>query len=220
MVPNRMTYDEGIEQIRTGGVIAILRLQSAEDLMPAAEAIRAGGVTAIEFTLTTPGAIRELAPARARLGPGILLGVGTVLTREAAREAVEAGAEFVVAPNLNLAVVRTCREAGVPVIPGAFTATEVVEAWEAGASLVKVFPVGSVGPRYLRDLRGPLPHIPLVPTGGVSLETAPAFIRAGAAALGVGGEMVSRDLLARRDFAEITRRAQAFADVVARARAS
>jgi len=214
-----MTHDATIARIRAGGVIAILRLDRPDALVPAAEAIRAGGVTAIEFTLTTPGAIRELGPARARLGPGILLGVGTVLTAAAAREAIEAGAEFVVAPNLNDSVVRACRDAGVPVVPGAFTATEVVQAWDAGASLVKVFPVGSVGPRYIRDLRGPLPHIPLVPTGGVSLETADAFVRAGAAALGVGGEMVSRDLLARGELAEVTRRARAFADAVARARA-
>jgi 2-dehydro-3-deoxyphosphogluconate aldolase/(4S)-4-hydroxy-2-oxoglutarate aldolase len=214
-----MSHDAKVERIRTGGVIAILRLDSADTLVRAAEAIRDGGVTAIEFTLTTPGAIGELAPARARLGPGILLGVGTVLTAAAAREAIEAGAEFVVAPNLNPDVIRACRDAGVPVIPGAFTATEVVQAWDAGASLVKVFPVGSVGPRYIRDLRGPLPHIPLVPTGGVSLETAEAFVQAGAAALGVGGEMVPRDLLARGDFAEIARRARAFAHAVARARA-
>ena len=214
-----MTHDTRVQQIVGGGVIAILRLQAADDLVPAAEAIRAGGVTAIEFTLTTPGAIRELGPARARLGPGVLFGVGTVLTAEAAREAIEAGAEFVVAPNLNAAVIRTCRDVGVPVVPGAFTPTEVVQAWDLGASLVKVFPVGSVGPRYIRDLRGPLPHIPLVPTGGVSLQTAETFIHAGAAALGVGGEMVSRDLLARRDFAEITLRARAFARAVARARA-
>lgn len=214
-----MTHDTRVQQIVGGGVIAILRLQAADDLVPAAEAIRAGGVTAIEFTLTTPGAIRELGPARARLGPGVLFGVGTVLTAEAAREAIEAGAEFVVAPNLNAAVIRTCRDVGVPVVPGAFTPTEVVQAWDLGASLVKVFPVGSVGPRYIRDLRGPLSHIPLVPTGGVSLETAETFIQAGAAALGVGGEMVSRDLLARRDFAEITLRARAFARAVARARA-
>jgi 2-dehydro-3-deoxyphosphogluconate aldolase/(4S)-4-hydroxy-2-oxoglutarate aldolase len=213
-----VTHDERVEQIRAGGVIAILRLPRSDDLVPAAEAIQAGGVTAIEFTLTTPGALRELAPARARLGDGILLGVGTVLTPEAAREALDAGAEFVVAPNVDPAVVRACRDAGVPVVPGAFTPTEIVRAWDLGASLVKVFPVGSVGPRYLRDLRGPLPHIPLVPTGGVSLETVAEFVRSGAAAVGVGGEMVPRDLLTRRDFAEISRRARAFADAVARAR--
>jgi 2-dehydro-3-deoxyphosphogluconate aldolase/(4S)-4-hydroxy-2-oxoglutarate aldolase len=207
-----------VTRIRAGGVIAILRLAAAEDLVPVAEAIEAGGVAAIEFTLTTPGAVRVLEPARARLGAGIALGVGTVLTRQSAEDAIAAGAEFVVAPNLCPAVVDACRAAGVPVIPGAFSPTEVAAAWDAGASLVKVFPVGSVGPRYIRDLRGPFPHIPMVPTGGVSLDAVPAFLQAGAAALGVGGEMVPKDLLARRAFAEISARARAFADAVRHAR--
>ena len=207
-----------VERIRAGGVIAILRLDAAEDLVPVAEAIQAGGVTAIEFTLTTPGAVRVLRPARMRLGREVLLGVGTVLSAEAAQEAIEAGAEFVVAPNLNPSVVGACRAAGIPVIPGAFSPTEVVAAWDAGASLVKVFPVGSVGPRYIRDLRGPFPYIPLVPTGGVSLDNLEAFIQAGAVAVGVGGEMVPKDLLARRAFPEITARARAFSDAILRAR--
>lgn len=213
-----MSNDERVERLLAGGVIAILRLATADDLLPVAEAIREGGVTAIEFTLTTPGAIRALEPAREKLGGGVLLGVGTVLTAEAARDAIAAGAEYVVAPNVNPAVVEVCRDRHVPVVPGAFTPTEIVQAWNLGASLVKVFPVGSVGPRYIQDLRGPLPHIPMVPTGGVSLENVEAFIIAGAAAVGVGGEMVPKDLLARRAFGEITKRARAFADAVARAR--
>lgn len=213
-----MKAGEVADQIRAGGLVAIMRLPAPDDLLPAAEAIREGGVTAIEFTLTTPGAIEALGPARSRLGGGILLGVGTVLSAEAAREAIRAGAEFLVAPTLNPDVVRACREAGVPVIPGAFTPTEIVQAWELGASLVKVFPAGPVGPRYIQDLQGPLPHIPLVPTGGVSLENVSAFIQAGAAAVGVGGEMVSRDLLTRRAFAEITSRARGFSEAVRRAR--
>jgi 2-dehydro-3-deoxyphosphogluconate aldolase/(4S)-4-hydroxy-2-oxoglutarate aldolase len=207
-----------VERLRAGGVIAILRLAAAGDLVPAAEAIAAGGVTAIEFTLTTPGAVRALGPARAQLGPGVALGVGTVLTREKAEEAIAAGAEFVVAPNLCPVVIDACRAAGVPVIPGAFSPTEVAAAWDAGASLVKVFPVGSVGPRYIRDLRGPFPDIPMVPTGGVSLDGVAAYLQAGAAAVGVGSEMVPKDLLARRAFPEITARARAFADAVRHAR--
>jgi 2-dehydro-3-deoxyphosphogluconate aldolase/(4S)-4-hydroxy-2-oxoglutarate aldolase len=211
---------DAVERIVAGGVIAILRLVAAEDLVPAARAIAAGGVTAIEFTLTTPGAVRALGPARDVLGRSILLGVGTVLTAEAAREAIGAGAEFVVAPNLNAEVVGACRATAIPVIPGALTPTEVVQAWDLGASLVKVFPAGSVGPRYIRDLRGPLPHIPLVPTGGVSLDNVAAFLQAGAAAVGVGGEMVPTDLLARRAYDAIEARARAFAEAVGRARAT
>jgi 2-dehydro-3-deoxyphosphogluconate aldolase/(4S)-4-hydroxy-2-oxoglutarate aldolase len=215
-----MSNDERVERLLAGGVIAILRLATADDLQPVAEAIREGGVTAIEFTLTTPGAIRALEPAREKLGGGVLLGVGTVLTAEAARDAIAAGAEYVVAPNVNPAVVGVCRDRHVPVVPGAFTPTEIVQAWDLGASLVKVFPVGSIGPRYIKDLRGPLPHIPLVPTGGVSLENVEAFIAAGAAAVGVGGEMVPKEVLARREFGEITARAREFAEAVRRARAS
>jgi 2-dehydro-3-deoxyphosphogluconate aldolase/(4S)-4-hydroxy-2-oxoglutarate aldolase len=207
-----------VKRIRAGGVIAILRLGAADDLVPVAEAIGAGGVRAIEFTLTTPGAVRALGPPRARRGPEVALGVGTVLTREQAEEAIAAGAQFVVAPNLCPAVIDACRAAGVPAVPGAFSPTEVAAAWDAGASLVKVFPVGSVGPRYIRDLRGPFPHIPMVPTGGVSLEGVAAFLQAGAAAVGVGGEMIPKDLLARRAFDEITIRARAFAGAARQAR--
>jgi 2-dehydro-3-deoxyphosphogluconate aldolase/(4S)-4-hydroxy-2-oxoglutarate aldolase len=209
---------EAIEQVANGGVIAIIRLPTAEDLLPVAEAIRDGGVTAIEFTLTTPGAIRGMESARARLGRDILLGVGTVLTAEAARETIRAGAQFLVAPNLNSEVVRTGKEAGVPVIPGALTPTEIIHAWEAGASLVKLFPANAVGPRYVKDLQGPLPHIPLLPTGGMSLENVAAFIQAGAVAVGVGSEMIPADLLARRAFREITSRARAFVEAVKAAR--
>jgi 2-dehydro-3-deoxyphosphogluconate aldolase / (4S)-4-hydroxy-2-oxoglutarate aldolase len=209
---------EAVEQLVAGGVVAIIRLPSSEDLVPATEAIRAGGVTAIEFTLTTPGALQALGSARMKLGRGILLGVGTVLTADAAREAVRGGAEFLVAPNFNPEVLRVGREAGVPVIPGALTPTEVVQAWEAGASLVKLFPANMLGPRYIKDLQGPLPHIPLLPTGGLSLDNVAAFIQAGAAAVGVGGEMVSKEQLARRAFPEITARARAFVDAVKGAR--
>lgn len=209
---------EAVDRIVTGGVVAIIRLPSTDDLLPAAEAIRDGGVTAIEFTLTTPGALQALESARIKLGRGILLGVGTVLTAEAAREAVRGGAEFLVAPNFNPEVVRAGREAGVPVIPGALTPTEIVQAWEAGASMVKLFPANVVGTRYVKDLQGPLPHIPLLPTGGVSLDSAAAFIQAGAAAVGVGGEIVSIELLARRGFPEITARARAFCEAIRYAR--
>ena len=213
-----MGAPEAIEQIVAGGVIAIIRLPTDEDLLPAAEAIRDGGVTAIEITLTTPGVVRALAPVRARLGRDILLGVGTVLTAEAAREAIRGGAQFLVGPNFNPEVVRAGREAGVPVIPGALTPTEIVQAWDGGASLVKLFPANAVGPRYIKDLQGPLPHIPLLPIGGVSLENVAAFIQAGAVAVGVGGEIVTTDLLARRAFREITSRSRAFVEAVKAAR--
>jgi 2-dehydro-3-deoxyphosphogluconate aldolase/(4S)-4-hydroxy-2-oxoglutarate aldolase len=207
-----------VERILSGGVIGILRLSAPDDLLPAALAVREGGVTVIEFTLTTPGSLQALQPAREKLGRDVLLGVGTVLTAGTAKEAIQAGADFIVAPALNPEVVRVALEADLPVIPGAMTPTEIQHAWDLGARLIKVFPAGPLGPRYIKDLLAPLPHLRLVPTGGVTLENVAEFIRAGAAAVGVGGEMIPRDLLARRDFPEITRRARQFADAVRRAR--
>jgi 2-dehydro-3-deoxyphosphogluconate aldolase/(4S)-4-hydroxy-2-oxoglutarate aldolase len=213
-----MNGADAVKQIEAGGIIAIIRLSSAADLMPAAEALREGGLTVIEFALTSPGALSALERARTALGRGTFLGAGTVLTKDQAKDAIRAGAEFMVAPNLNPEVLRAGIDAGVPVVPGAFTPTEIVNAWGLGASLVKVFPVSTVGPRYIADLRGPLPHIPLVPTGGVSLQSVGAFIQAGAAAVGVGGELVSQEMLERRAFREITTRAREFVNAVQLAR--
>jgi 2-dehydro-3-deoxyphosphogluconate aldolase/(4S)-4-hydroxy-2-oxoglutarate aldolase len=209
---------EAVNSIVAGGVIAIVRLPSADVLVPAAEAIREGGVAAIEVTPTTPGAVQALGPAGVKLGRGILLGLGSVLTPEAARDAIRAGAEFLVAPNLNPDVVRVGREAGVPVIPGAFTPTEIVQAWDLGASLVKVFPAGHAGAGYIKEILISLPDVRLVPAGGISLENVGEFIRAGAAAVGVGDEMVPKDALAGREFSDITRRTRAFVEAVQRAR--
>jgi 2-dehydro-3-deoxyphosphogluconate aldolase/(4S)-4-hydroxy-2-oxoglutarate aldolase len=153
-----------------------------------------------------------------QLGRDIRLGVGMVLTAEQARDALRAGAEFLTAPTINLAVVRAAREADVAMGSGAFTPTEIVQTYEAGANLVMVFPVGAVGPRYIHEVQGALPHIPLVPTGGISLEDAGAFIQAGAAAIRVGDELTPRGLLERRDFRGIAAWARGFSDAVARAR--
>lgn len=200
------------------GVIAILRLPSADVLVPSVEAIREGGVSAIEVSPIAPGALQALGPARVKLGPGVLLGVGSVLTPEAARDSIRAGAAFVAAPNLNPEVIRVCREACVPVIPGAFTATEIVQAWDLGASLVKVFPAGPAGAGYVKEILFALPDLRLVPAGGIRLEDVGDFIRAGAAAIEVGREIISEDLLARREVSEITRRVRAFVETVRRAR--
>lgn len=207
-----------VERITAGGILAIVRLPAATDLLPTSEALRDAGIVAIEFALTTPGVMQAIETARSKLGSGVLLGAGTVLTPGAARESIRAGAQFLAAPNLNPEIMKIVRDAGVPVIPGAFTSTEIVQAWDQGASLVTVFPAGPVGPRYIQDLRGELPHIPLVPRGGVSLENVGAFIQAGAVAVGVGGEMVSRDLLTRRAFREISLRAREFCEAIRQAR--
>jgi 2-dehydro-3-deoxyphosphogluconate aldolase / (4S)-4-hydroxy-2-oxoglutarate aldolase len=201
-------------------IVAIVRADSGgDDLVRVVEAVVAGGVHAVEVTMTTPGALQCIEAAAKKLdGVDALLGVGSVLDPETCRLAILAGAEFVVAPTTNFEVIRMARRYSKPVMPGAFTPTEILAAWEGGADFVKVFPADSVGPAYLKAIKGPLPQIPLVPTGGVNLDTVKAFLDAGAAALGVGGNLVAKKLLAARDFNGITANAKAFAEAVAAAR--
>lgn len=208
-----------LQRMTTAGVVAIMRHTAAELATEAADALLRGGVSVVEVTLNTAGAAGMIRDLVARFGDRMVVGAGTVLTTDAVEQALDAGARFVVAPNTDVSVIELCNRREVPVLPGAFTPTEVVAAWQAGADLVKVFPVSSVGSRYIRDLRGPLPHIPLVPTGGVTVDNAADFIRAGAAALGAGSDLVDRGVVDRRDFAELERRARGFSDAVARGRA-
>ena len=200
------------------GVVAVLRAPSGEMLVDVAEALLAGGVVAIEVTFTVPGAHRVLQAVADRLGERILLGAGTVLDAETARTALLAGAEFIVAPTLNLEVIRLCRRYGKVVVPGALTPTEVLAAWEAGADIVKVFPSDMTGPGYLKALRGPLPQVRLMPTGGVNLNTAADFLRAGACALGIGGSLVEPKAVAAGDMARIESLARQYVEIVRRTR--
>lgn len=212
------TASEIVREIESTGLVAIIRASGSDELVEVVHALRAGGVTCIEVTLTTPNALEVIRAARQAVGGAAAIGVGTVLDAESARAAILAGAQFVVAPITDLPTIATCRRYSVPVIPGAFTPTEIVRAWEAGADFVKVFPTSSVGAEYVKDIRGPLPHIKLVPTGGVNLDTVGDFIRAGAAALGVGSSLVSKDMLKKRDFAGLTRTAAAFLERIQQAR--
>jgi 2-dehydro-3-deoxyphosphogluconate aldolase / (4S)-4-hydroxy-2-oxoglutarate aldolase len=207
-----------VDRIRAGGILAIIRLASADDFLPAIEAVREGGVHAVEWSLGEPDRLRVLEAGRARLGRNLLIGAGTILTADEAKEAIRAGAQFLVAPTVNPEVIRVGLERDVTVIPGAFTATEVAKAWEMGAGLVKLFPAGSVGPAYVRALQGPLPYIPLIPSGDITLGNAEAFLQTGAAAIGVGSALVPRDLVDRRAFSDITALARAFVATVSRAR--
>lgn len=207
-----------LDLIRCSGVIAIMRAQSSDQLLRAADAIRAGGVAVIEVTMTTPGALAIIEQASGRYGEDVVFGAGTVLDSESARAAILAGAQFIVAPNYKPELVETCRRYSVPVMPGAYTPTEIVTAWEAGADMVKVFPAGVGGPSLIQALKAPLPQIDLVPVGGVNLETAAAFIRAGAAALGVGSALINQRLLEEGDFAALTERARRFVQEVAHGR--
>jgi len=185
-----VTKDKTLESILAAKVVAVIRMKDAARLGEVAAALRRGGVTAIEITMTVPGAvdiIRELVRTKPQ---GTLVGAGTILDAGTATEVIAAGADFVVSPIADREMIRACREAGVLAAPGAFTPTEIVAAWRAGADIVKVFPATSLGPQFFRDLRGPLPFVRLMPTGGVTLENARLFLAAGAAAVGIGTALV------------------------------
>ena len=216
-----------IDRLLTSGVIAVIRLQeSSGDISTimdmsgaAARALAAGGVDVVEVTLTTPGALEAIAKLASDEGlKGCMIGAGTVLDVKAARDVIARGARFVVSPAFDRFVVRYCRDHHVPCLPGAFTTTELHEAWRAGATAVKLFPASAVGPRYLREVLAPLPFLRVVPSGGVSLENAGEWIRAGAAAVSVGSALVSAELARDAAWAELTRRARALVDAVAAAR--
>jgi len=211
--------DATVARIRGGGVVAVVRLPTADGLVDVAAALAAGGVPAVEFTMTTPGALAAIEAAASRLGDDVVLGAGTVLDAATARMAARAGARFVVGPVLSRDVIEAAHEAGAAAIPGAFTPTEIHAAANWGADLVKVFPATGLGPRYLRDLLAPLPDLRLMPSGGVDLANAGAYIEAGAAAISVGSSLVDRVTVANGDMAELTRRAAAFRAAVEEARA-
>ncbi|NIO69331.1 MAG: bifunctional 4-hydroxy-2-oxoglutarate aldolase/2-dehydro-3-deoxy-phosphogluconate aldolase [Anaerolineae bacterium] len=215
-----MDKREMMELIQKTGVIAIMRAKSSDQLLAAADAIKAGGVQAIEVTMTTPGALDVIRQATERYGADVLFGAGSVLDPESARAAILAGAQFVVCPTLNLKTIEICHRYAIPVVPGAYTPTEILTAWEAGADMVKVFPASVGGPAYFKAIKGPLPQVKLVPVGGVDLDTTADFIRAGADAVGVGGALVSQKLLDAGDFAALTERARRLCQEVAKGRAA
>jgi 2-dehydro-3-deoxyphosphogluconate aldolase/(4S)-4-hydroxy-2-oxoglutarate aldolase len=209
-----MPKDRTLSRIVNSGVVAVLRAPSGEMLADVAEALLAGGVEAVEVTFTVPGAHRVLEQVADRLGDRILLGAGTVLDSQTARVALLAGAEFIVAPTVNLEVIRLCQRYDKAVMPGALTPTEVLTAWESGADIVKVFPSELTGPGYLNALHGPLPQVRLMPTGGVNLQTAADFLRAGACALGIGGALVEKKAVAAGDMQRIESLARQYVEIV------
>lgn len=214
-----MNKAEVIQTIRDVGIIPVVRAQSADEAMKAIDAIRDGGISILEITMTVPGAVGVIEQVSARYGSDALVGAGTVLDGETARACILAGARFVVSPSLNLETIEVCRRYGIAVMPGALTPTEVVQAWSAGADFVKVFPAGAVGgASYIRSLKAPLPQIELIPTGGVSLKTAADFIRAGASALGVGADLVDVKAIREGQPNVITERAREFVKIVREAR--
>jgi 2-dehydro-3-deoxyphosphogluconate aldolase / (4S)-4-hydroxy-2-oxoglutarate aldolase len=202
------THLEILNRLVTGKVVAVVRLDSGDQLIKVAEALKAGGISAIEFTVPTPNSLEMIKQAASHFGDEVLMGAGTVLDPETARAAILSGAQFIVTPAFNSKTIELCRRYGKPIIPGALTPTEILTAWEAGADMVKVFPADAMGPGYIKAVLAPLPQIRLVPTGGVSAENAAAFLKAGATALGVGGNLVNKQAVARGDWAAITAEAQ------------
>ena len=209
-----------IKHIEDLGLVPVVRASSAHEAMQAVDAIKAGGVNVLEITMTVPGAVKVIEEVVKRFGSEVLVGAGTVLDPATATECLNAGAQFIVSPALNLDTIALCKRKGVPVMPGALTPTEVVTASNAGADLVKVFPCGAVGgANYVKNLKAPLPNIKLIPTGGVSLKTAGDFIKAGASALGVGTDLVDVKAIRAGDAQIVTDRAKQFLDIIREARA-
>jgi 2-dehydro-3-deoxyphosphogluconate aldolase/(4S)-4-hydroxy-2-oxoglutarate aldolase len=214
-----MDKSDVIRWIKETGVIPVVRAASADEATRAIDAIKEGGVSVIEVTMTVPGAVRVIEEVAARYGGEVLVGAGTVLDRETARACILAGARFVVSPALDADTIACCRTYGVAAVPGAATPTEVLQAWKAGADLVKIFPASAFGGAgYIRSLKAPLPQVELVPTGGVSLETAADFIKAGASALGVGTDLVDLKAIRGGQSGLITERARRFIQIVKDAR--
>jgi|SRR4051812_46018615 2-dehydro-3-deoxyphosphogluconate aldolase/(4S)-4-hydroxy-2-oxoglutarate aldolase len=209
---------EIISSLTDPGIIAVVRAKSADQVIPLSEALLAGGVIAIEITMTTPNAISAIHQACQKLGDRALIGVGTVLDIATCRAAIEAGAGFVVTPICRTEFVPIARAADRPIMLGAYSPTEAQTAHEAGADFIKIFPADTLGPSYIKALRAPLPHLRIVPTGGVDVQNVPDFLKAGCAALGVGGSLVSSKILETSDWAALTRKAEEFVEAAKRVR--
>jgi 2-dehydro-3-deoxyphosphogluconate aldolase / (4S)-4-hydroxy-2-oxoglutarate aldolase len=210
---------EILELLRNTGVVAVIRTENPADLVSVARALGEGGVKFVEITMTIPGALDIIHDAAAQLkGTDIIIGAGTVLDAPTARAAICAGSQFVVGPGFDFETVRICNTYGVPVMPGAFTPTEIIQAWKAGADAVKIFPAEVGGPAYLKSIKEPLPQVELMPTKGVDFNTAAAYIKAGAIAVGTGTCLVNKALIAAKDYATINENAKRFIQLVREAK--
>jgi 2-dehydro-3-deoxyphosphogluconate aldolase/(4S)-4-hydroxy-2-oxoglutarate aldolase len=214
-----MTKQEVANRIMEIGIVPVVRASSAKQAMLATEAVCAGGIPIVEVTMTVPDAIEVIAALSKNMGSEVLIGAGTVLDADTAQRCIDTGAEFVVSPGFDLETVKSVNRAGKLMMAGGLTPTEVIGVWKAGSDFVKIFPCGAVGgAKYIKALKGPLPQIPMIPTGGVNLTTATDFILAGAAALGIGGELVSASALESGDLAPIVEAARGFVSIVRNAR--
>jgi 2-dehydro-3-deoxyphosphogluconate aldolase/(4S)-4-hydroxy-2-oxoglutarate aldolase len=214
-----MEKREVFNRMVSEGLIPVIRVASVTEAMDVADAIKAGGVTLIEITMSVPGALDAIKKLAQKYKDDIIMGAGTILDTETGRAALLAGAQFLVTPTLNLSLIELAHRYSAVIVPGAATPTEILTAWNAGADMVKVFPAAQLGgPEYIRALRGPLPQVLYVPTGGVNLQNAGAFIKAGATALGAGGELVDKNAVREKKFDVITENTRAFLKVIQEAR--
>jgi 2-dehydro-3-deoxyphosphogluconate aldolase/(4S)-4-hydroxy-2-oxoglutarate aldolase len=214
-----MTKDQARQRVLEVGIVPVVRAASPQQAMAAVEAVCAGGIPIAEVTMTVPGAVEVIAELVKSVGKDVLVGAGTLLDAEAARRCLDAGAEFLVSPGFDLATVQLANRENKLMMAGALTPTEVIQAWRAGSDFVKIFPCGNLGgPKYIKALKSPLPQVPMVPTGGVNLQTAGDFLRAGAAALGIGGELISAAILKSGNLNEITELAKQYVEIVRQAR--
>lgn len=214
-----MSRHADLNRVLNSGIVAIIRSTSSDQLVEVAQALVEGGVEVLEVTFTVPRALEIIAAVRKALGDKALLGAGTVLDPETARAAILAGAEFIVSPTVNVDVIRLCNRYDKMVLPGAFTPTEILTAWDAGADIVKVFPADFVGPAYLKAIHGPLPQVRLLPTGGVNLDTIGDFLKAGACAVGLGGALVEPKAIQNKDMERIRSLASQYVAAVKKFRA-
>jgi 2-dehydro-3-deoxyphosphogluconate aldolase/(4S)-4-hydroxy-2-oxoglutarate aldolase len=217
MTQSREAITKAIEE---SGIVAVIRIKEPHRLQGVVDAISEGGLRAMEVTMTVPGAIELIAGLAPRMPPGFILGAGTVTDPDTARRVIDAGAQFIVSPVFRRSVLAVCRERDVPSMPGCFTPTEILDAWEDGADIVKVFPASVLGPAFFRDLRGPLPHVKVMPTGGVTLDNAGDWLKAGACAVGVGNALLDAKAVAAGDYATLRANAERIVANVRAARES
>lgn len=214
-----MTKEQVRQKILEIGIVPVVRASSGQQAIQAAEAVCAGGIPIVELTMTVPGAIDVIAQLAKSMGNDVLIGAGTVLDAQTAQRCLDAGAQFLVSPGTDLPTIQLARQKGVLVMAGALTPTEVITAWKAGSDFVKIFPCGTVGgAKYIKALKAPLPQVPMVPTGGVNLETAADFLRAGSSALGIGGELISASALKTGNVKAITDSAKQYLAIVKKTR--
>jgi 2-dehydro-3-deoxyphosphogluconate aldolase / (4S)-4-hydroxy-2-oxoglutarate aldolase len=214
-----MRKHEVLASLRASGVVAVIRTENPTDLAAVAKALGSGGVKFVEITMTVPGTLEIIRDATVQLkGTDVLIGAGTVLDAQTARSAIIAGAQFIVGPGCDPETVKLCNSYGVVVMPGAFTPHEILQAWKCGADVVKVFPADIGGPDYIKTIKEPLPQVELLPTKGIDFETASAYIKAGAIAVGTGSCLVNKALIAAKNYTQITENAVRFTKIVQEAR--